>query len=214
MAGDLLALLYTVLMIVAVVAFAFVLHRWAHLPAEATRKLIHIGVSNSVFILTGCFDDLAWAMAGLALFVVVNAAVVYSGAARLLGMGDRKRDNGLIYFPFSILILVLLWDRGLIARHDVIAATLVMGYGDGLAALVGVHFGRHKYSVLNATKSWEGTAVMVLVSLIVYAIFTPYPLWAIAAAAAVAGFFEAVTPLGLDNITVPILTALVGALLC
>lgn len=129
-------------------------------------------------------------------------------------MGDRKRDNGLIYFPFSILILILLWDRGLIARHDVIAATLVMGYGDGLAALVGVHFGRHKYSVLNATKSWEGTAVMVLVSLIVYAIFTPYPLWAIAAAAAVAGFFEAVTPLGLDNITVPILTALVGALLC
>ena len=73
MAGDLLALLYTVLMIVAVVAFAFVLHRWAHLPAEATRKLIHIGVSNSIFILTGCFDNLAWAMAGLALFVVVNA---------------------------------------------------------------------------------------------------------------------------------------------
>ena len=80
MAGDLLALLYTVLMIVAVVAFAFVLHRWAHLPAEATRKLIHIGVSNSIFILTGCFDNLAWAMAGLALFAASELFARHAGA--------------------------------------------------------------------------------------------------------------------------------------
>ena len=211
---DILALAYTVAMIASVVAVAFLLHRFAHLGAEATRKFIHIGVSNWVFILTNCFEDLRWAMGGLAAFMVLNAIFVYSGAARLLGMGERKRDNGLIYFPFSILILVLLWYRGLIEAHDVVAGTLVMGYGDGLAALSGVHFGRHKYSVLNAQKSWEGTAVMLIVSALVYALFTPYPFWVVLACAALASFFEAVTPLGLDNITVPILTSLLGALLC
>ena len=145
--------------------------------------------------------------------IVLNAAFVYSGKAKLLGMGNRKRDNGLIYFPLSLLILSLLYYRGLIMSYDVLAGVLVMGYGDGLAALIGSKWGRHKYSVMNAEKSWEGTAVMFAVSLAVITLVTPYSFPVCLAMAAVAAFFEAVTPLGLDNITVPLLTGLAGVLL-
>lgn len=213
MQGNVLALVYSFAFVLAVIAIAFVLYRTLHLSSESVRKLIHIGVSNWVFILVLCFDDVRYALVGPIAFMVINAAFVYSGAARLLGMGDRRRDNGLVYFPFSLLVMTLLYYRGFIQAHDVVASTLVMGYGDGLAALVGSKLGRHKYSVLNATKSWEGTAVMLVVSIAVIAIFTPYPALKVLVMAVVATLFEALTPLGLDNITVPLLTALSGALI-
>ena len=213
MQDNVLALVYSFAFIIAVIALAFVLYRTMHLSSESVRKIIHIGVSNWVFILVWCFDDVRFAVVGPVAFIILNAVFVHSGAAGLLGMGDRRRDNGLVYFPFSLLVMTLLYYRGLIQAHDVIAATLVMGYGDGLAALVGSQIGRHRYSVLNASKSWEGTAVMLIVSIAVIAIFTPYPALKVLVMAVVATLFEALTPLGLDNITVPLLTALSGALI-
>lgn len=213
MQDNVLALVYSFAFIIAVIALAFVLYRTIHLSSESVRKIIHIGVSNWVFILVWCFDDVRFAVVGPMAFIILNAVFVHSGAAGLLGMGDRRRDNGLVYFPFSLLVMTLLYYRGLIQAHDVIAATLVMGYGDGLAALVGSKIGRHRYSVLNASKSWEGTAVMLIVSIAVIAIFTPYPALKVLVMAVVATLFEALTPLGLDNITVPLLTALSGALI-
>lgn len=210
---NILSLVCSYIFIVAVIAVAFILFRFAHLSKETTRKFIHIGVSNWVFILIYGIDSLPYALTGPVSFMIINAAFVYSGAAKLLGMGDRKRDNGLIYFPFSLIIMVLLYYNGMVASYDVIAGTLVMGYGDGLAALIGSKMGRHKYSVLNASKSWEGTAVMLAVSLIVLAVFTPYSFMKVLVIACVAAFFEAVTPLGLDNITVPILTTILGSLI-
>ena len=213
MQDNVLALVYSFAFIIAVIALAFVLYRTMHLSSESVRKIIHVGVSNWVFILVWCFDDVRFAVVGPVAFIILNAVFVHSGAAGLLGMGDRRRDNGLVYFPFSLLVMTLLYYRGLIQAHDVIAATLVMGYGDGLAALVGSKIGRHRYSVLNASKSWEGTAVMLIVSIAVIAIFTPYPALKVLVMAVVATLFEALTPLGLDNITVPLLTALSGALI-
>lgn len=213
MQDNVLALVYSFAFIIAVIALAFVLYRTIHLSSESVRKIIHIGVSNWVFILVWCFDDVRFAVVGPVAFIILNAIFVHSGAAGLLGMGDRRRDNGLVYFPFSLLVMTLLYYRGLIQAHDVIAATLVMGYGDGLAALVGSKIGRHRYSVLNASKSWEGTAVMLIVSIAVIAIFTPYPALKVLVMAVVATLFEALTPLGLDNITVPLFTALSGALI-
>lgn len=213
MQDNVLALVYSFAFIIAVIVLAFVLYRTMHLSSESVRKIIHIGVSNWVFILVWCFDDVRFAVVGPVAFIILNAIFVHSGAAGLLGMGDRRRDNGLVYFPFSLLVMTLLYYRGLIQAHDVIAATLVMGYGDGLAALVGSKIGRHRYSVLNASKSWEGTAVMLVVSGLVIALFTPYPALKVLVMAVVATLFEALTPLGLDNITVPLLTALSGALI-
>ena len=210
---DIYALILSFAFIFAVIAAAFVLYKAFRLSSETVRKLIHIGVSNWVFILLFSFHDIRWALAGPAAFIVLNAAFVYSGKAKLLGMGNRKRDHGLIYFPLSLLILSLLYYRGLIMSYDVLAGVLVMGYGDGLAALIGSKWGRHKYSVMNAEKSWEGTAVMFAVSLAVITLVTPYSFPVCLAMAAVAAFFEAVTPLGLDNITVPLLTGLAGVLL-
>ena len=61
---DLAALALSFAFILAIVAAAFLLYRYAHLGAEVVRKLIHIGVSNWVFILVFCFSDPRVALAG------------------------------------------------------------------------------------------------------------------------------------------------------
>lgn len=209
---NIIGLIASFAFVIAVIAAAFILKRFTRISAEGVRKFIHILVSNWIFLLVFLFDDLRFAVIGPIAFICVNTVFVYSGMGKYLGMGSRKRDNGLIYFPISLLILVLLLYRGVIGDMDIIAAVLIMGYGDGLAALVGSAYGRHKYSVLNSEKSWEGSAVMLIVAFII-AMLTGHTLPASLLMAASAAFFEGVTPLGLDNITVPIITALAGVLL-
>ena len=96
---------------------------------------------------------------------------------------------------------------------------LVMGYGDGLAAIIGRKFGktkiRHRFT---GQKTIVGSAAMFVTSSIVIAIFSQrYNLgWThsgcikILGIAGCATALELFTPLGLDNLSVPIITALLA----
>ena len=207
------SLLISVVFVMTTVGMAFLMYRIFHFKGETVRKFIHITVSNWVFILIYGFDTLSYAVTGPILFIMINTAFVYGGFGEYLGMGDRKRDNGLIYFPITLLILTLCCYRGIISSSSVILGVLAMGYGDGLAALIGSRVGRHKYRAFGATKSYEGSAVMVITVFII-AVLLGYPVWAGLIIAFVSALLESVTPLGLDNLTVPIITALLGELLC
>jgi phytol kinase len=94
---------------------------------------------------------------------------------------------------------------------------LVMTWGDGLAALVGQNFGRHRYKVLGSTKSWEGSLTMLLMSFTVSLLilgctagFTA-PILLIAALVALAAtILETLSFYGLDNLTVPLGSAVLA----
>lgn len=211
--SNILSLFISVAFVFVTVGFAFVLYRLFRLRGETVRKFIHITVSNWVFILIYGFDTLSYAVIGPVMFIIINTVFVYGGFGRYLGMGDRKRDNGLIYFPITLLILTLCCYRGIVSERAVILGVLAMGYGDGFAALIGSGIGRHRYTVFGATKSYEGSAVMVAAVLII-SLLLGYPLPAGLLIALISAVLESVTPLGLDNLTVPIMTALLGELLC
>ena len=93
-----------------------------------------------------------------------------------------------------------------------------MAYGDAAAALMGQKYGRHTYNVFGK-KSIEGSTVMFIIcflalwlSLIFFSFLYVLPLDRLLIAAfsvsIVATFFEALTPKGLDNLTVPFFSAL------
>ena len=98
---NILSLFVSVCFVCFTVLVAFLLYRFLHLRNETVRKLIHITVSNWVFILVYGFDNIGYALLGPIMFIFINTVFVYGGFGRYLGMGDRKRDNGLIYFPRS-----------------------------------------------------------------------------------------------------------------
>jgi len=202
-----------------VIAFALVLGKKTTISSETMRKIIHIGVSNWWFLEITLFTTLSYALVGPIFFIISNALFTFLNWGRFIGMDDRKRNYGLIYFPVSLLVLVVLQYQGILPTIACTIGVLVMGYGDGLAALIGRKWGKRKLNIPSGGKTWLGTMVMFLVSFLIT--FVALMLASLSLGLAlgvallvgvVAAVVEAITPLGLDNLTVPLLVAfLVGA---
>lgn len=97
------------------------------------------------------------------------------------------------------------------------AGILPMAYGDAAASLVGKKFGRHQFKIF-AEKSVEGSFAMFAVSfasfglsLLFFSVFYSFSIvssiLAALAVATVVTIAEALTPRGVDNITVPLFGA-------
>jgi phytol kinase len=127
----------------------------------------------------------------------------------------RRGNLGTIYFPITFTILTwLLWGH----QPLLVAALMPMTWGDALAAIVGQRVGRHTFSVLGSTRSLEGSLTMLVVAWVATMLpllllsGSPFPGWSgvlvALVVAAVATLVEAVSPWGIDNLTVPAVCAL------
>lgn len=97
-----------------------------------------------------------------------------------------------------------------------------MTWGDAFAAIIGQRFGARKFTALGRTRSLEGSLSMFAFSfaatfLALIALSVAQPLGASVAlafvVAVVATIVEAFSPFGIDNLTVPLSSALTLALL-
>jgi len=136
--------------------------------------------------------------------------------AGLTEVTEGGHHLGLMFYAVSYTILASLFST---KPYIIASGIFPMAYGDAAASLVGQRFGKTKYRVF-AQKSLEGSIAMFAVSFGVFAMslffFSAlYPVslslsvmaaLGVAFAAAIA---EALTPRGFDNITVPLLSALV-----
>ncbi len=217
---NIIGLVLSFVFIGVVVALGVLMSRFKSISPEVVRKFIHIAVSNWWFILLFAFDTLQIAIIGPIFFILANGTAVFTGMAEVLGEKDIKRNLGLVYFPVSLLVLVLLAFTDTIPLWASTIGIFTMGYGDGLAALIGRFFGKKK---VLGQKSYVGSVVMFIATFIVILITSiAYKVgdvstvaWLIRALAIslIATLIEILTPSGLDNITVPIGTAIVSALL-
>ncbi|MDD3986031.1 MAG: SEC59/DGK1/VTE5 family protein, partial [Methanobacterium sp.] len=111
---------------------------------------------------------------------------------------------GLVYYSISWTFLAFFFFN----QPVIIAVGIVaMSYGDGMAALIGENFGKHKYQIFGDRKSFEGSIAMFLVLMVMLTLVLIYynvPILTIVIipiVALVATIFEGITPKGLDNIT-------------
>lgn len=219
MDSNISGLIISFLFLGLIIAVAVLLRRFTRLSSEIVRKFIHIGVSNWWFILLAWMNDVRYAVVGPVVFIILNSILTFGGYGGFLGMDDKKRNYGLIYFPISLLVLVLLVYGGKLAPFAAMVGVLSMGYGDGLAAIIGHAWGRRKLPFLTGGKTWLGTLVMFLVVAAIAFLFIPisdraYRVLVVVTTGVVGAFLEAATPLGLDNMTVPLGVALWVAVLC
>lgn len=191
--------------------------------SEIARKIVHIGVSNWFFIYYFCFETSFWAIVGLAAFAILNFVLTLSGAfAAIIGKQSEERSWGVVYYPLSLILLLLFVHFGYGEKADVGCALLGMGYGDGFAALIGQKFGKRKV-LKNSKKSLVGSLTMwIIVFLIVFFLklwlsSSNVSIFALALYSILIGFVasvaEAITPLGLDNVSVPVVVFLLASLI-
>lgn len=205
-----------------------VLHRQLHISNDLTRKVVHVGAGMWIFGVLSLFDSWQFGVIPFATFIVLN--YVFFRMKLFKGIDSDTASMGTVYFAISITILsIALWrPEGPIDHAPaVVAGVMAMTWGDALAALIGKRYGRHTYTINGGTRSYEGSAVMFVVSLIVIGLsltllpgseLTPYAdlpngsalVIATVLGATVATVVEAVSPHGTDNLTVPICVTLVA----
>lgn len=195
---------------IAVLVIATILGKHG-VSEETTRKTVHVGVSNWIIFAVIGFKSGWYASILPFLFIFVNA---YSAKKGLISAMERSENNtfGTVWYAVSLLILTF---TGFMLKKPWIALTgvLAMGYGDGLAAVVGVRLGRHHFPAPYEKKSLEGSLSVMLISGLVAGIacyfyrdatYPSYFLHVALACAVPAGVIELFTPRGLDNLSLPL----------
>lgn len=180
---------------------------------EASRKFIHIMLSNWWFLAMYFFDNVIWASIVPFSFVIIN---FISGKKNLIQVMEREESEkdgfGTVYYAISLLLLAI-YTFGIIKRPEIgLCSVLVMGYGDGLAAIIGKRVNSLSYQIGKAEKTMVGSATMFFISFFIVAIFLcsmHTDLWMLKSilVATSVTLLEAVSIKGTDNITVPIYTA-------
>lgn len=219
MTNNIIGMSLSIGFVFIVIIISEILKRTVKLGTEATRKFVHIGVSHWWIIAMIFIPDVKYAAIPPLLFIVLN---YISYKKSLFGSMERNEgagDLGTVYFPIALLILVLLtWDNGLLRNESKYLGAigiLIMGYGDGFAGLIGRKFGKNKFGFHGNKKSIEGSLAMFVFSFLVTCIimiwtngFSALSIYITIIVATLATLIEAFTPVGLDNLTVPITSTL------
>ncbi len=210
MTNNILGIVLSFAFIAAIIAISTVLQKLKLIGDEGSRKFIHIGVSNWWFIYVLFLKDNIWlACVPPVVFIVLNYASYKMNLVKAMERSDAD-GLGTVYYPISLLILVIA-SAALKMPYLGALGILIMGYGDGLAGLIGKKYGKRK---LVRNKSVVGSTTMFIVSLIISYIILSWfaPEFTIIGSILIAvgaTFIELVTPKGIDNITVPLGSSLI-----
>lgn len=132
---------------------------------EVIRKAFHTGGGLLTLVLPFWFDhpEPVWL---LGMMIIAGLLVLRSGfrgteqfSAVLFGV--RRRSCGDILFVLSICMVFTLSGGDFILY---LIPILILSVADSTAAIVGIYFGRHAYTISGSTKTLEGSTVYFLLA--------------------------------------------------
>lgn len=187
---------------------------------EVSRKVLHIMVGNIAFLLPIFVTKEAMAFLAAGPFVLFTFLMSpYTPIKSIRGKTSAAGHSmGLVYYAITWTILAYLFFDNMII---IAVGILAMSYGDGLASLIGIKYGKRKYSIFGDKKSYIGsfamfifTFVMMIVAILIYKTVFSYELTItfeilviLAGISLIAAVAEGFTPKGLDNLSVPFIVA-------
>lgn len=181
---------------------------------EASRKYIHIMLSNWWIIAMVFFDNPIFACIYPALFVVINFVSYKYNIIKTMERDEDKKDGlGTVYYAVALTVLAYLTFGPLNNPALGLCGIIVMGYGDGMAAIVGQSIKSKEFKIGRTTKTIAGSLTMLIITFIIlsgFLVYTNVAWWFVKAIvfALVITVIEAISIKGTDNITVPLSTAL------
>ena len=210
---DIIAL---IVVYVYVIAIFIIAEKVLKSRPEFSRKFLHIMVGNMIFAMP-FFSNPRVMIIGLTLPASIGTFLLteYSPIRIENSMTESGHALGLFFYSAIWTVLLVIFGSHL---WIVALAIVPLVYGDGFAALIGIKFGKVKFSIFGSTKSLEGSLSMFVVttvmSVFVWMVFTSigysmpeFNIVDIIAISAVATICEALSYGGIDNLTVPALTS-------
>lgn len=183
-------------------------HSLRHLHGEFNRKFAHITIGSFVAFWP-YFLSVTDIMLLSAAFLVVVALSRYFNIFKAIHSVQRP-TWGEFWFALVVGGLAFIAPQH---PHIYTAALLEMALADGLAAVIGTHYGnRYRYVVLGSPKSIIGTLTFFVVScaiLVGYAVMSTSVLSPslLLLVALIATVLENISVRGLDNLIVPLFVA-------
>ncbi len=183
--------------------------------SEDKRKILHILMGLFALLLRW----LPWQIALLcALAALINNLTLlrWVGEKTLFREKEKKGVGGIIFYPISVFLLILIFRNSL---HIASAGWGMMAFGDGIATLTGIYFGKKKLP-WNKEKSWVGlfsSLIFGYLSMVFliwwvgtrYGSLNSYLLFVAPAIVAIFASFIETMEIGLDdNLTIPLFSGI------
>ena len=181
---------------------------------EASRKFIHIMLSNWWIIAMIFFDNVIWACIAPLSFVIINYISCKKDLISFMEREGKDKDGfGTVYYALALLIIAII-TFGIINRPEIgLCPILILGYGDGLAAIIGRNVKSMPYKIGKSKKTIAGSATIFFISFLLVAIFLASiqtPMWVLKSIllAISVSVLEAIGTKGTDNLIVPVFACL------
>ncbi len=183
---------------------------------EISRKFVHILLGNWWFIVVHFFSSVWAALVVPFSFIFIN---YYSlkrnkkgGLLAELERKDEKKSFGIVAYPIAMCLLVIISFSLLKKPYIGGIGLFALSYGDGLASLIGKRFNYKPFQIWGSRKTiagsfgmFLGTFVFTLLYIIIININLTYLIPILLLTSLLSTIVEALTPFGLDNITVPLI---------
>lgn len=185
------------------------------LPQDISRKITHIGAGSIIGFLP-LYSDIHWSKyLNVMIFVVWIILLVQKGlfaepddeaVKTMTRTGDRRE---LLKGPLYFVIVATICGTFLYKTFPGIVAMATLGWGDGIAPIIGSRYGRLKYTILS-NKSLEGSLSMFIFAFTASIFFiwlilpSQFDIIRILLLAFIAAVVEGCSPKEIDNILIPI----------
>lgn len=219
--NNLLATLLTIVYVFSLVALMEVCVTRFGLARDLSRKITHIGAGMIIAFLP-LFNDAHWSKyLNVTIFVIWIILLIQKGffadvndeaVKTMTRTGDRRE---LLKGPLYFVIVATICGTLFYKTFEGVLAMAILGWGDGMAPVIGSRYGKIKYQILSP-KSAEGSLTMFVsafvASLLLVQLIVPqeYNLNRILILSAIATLAEGISPKELDNFIIP-LAVIAGA---
>ena len=184
------------------------------LPRDISRKITHICAGSAIVFLP-LYIDTGWShYLNITVFAVWTVLLIQKGlfaadddqAVKTMTRTGDKREllKGTLYFVIVAMICGTLYYK----QFPGVLAMAILGWGDGLAPIIGTRYGKLKYRVLS-DKSVEGSLAFLVGSIFAGLFFVwlivpeLFDAGKIVTIALIATVVEGVSPKEVDNLTIP-----------
>ncbi len=185
------------------------------LPRDISRKITHICAGSSIIFLP-LFVNGGWSQyLNITVFAVWTVLLIQKGlfaadddqAVKTMTRTGDKREllKGTLYFVIVAMICGTIYYK----QPAGVLAMAMLGWGDGLAPIIGTRYGKMKYHILS-DKSVEGSLAFLAGSLAAGLFFShlivpeSFNVGKIVIIALIATVVEGVSPKEVDNLTIPL----------